>query len=343
VSDRLRQLASSESPSERYTAIRGLAEWEEPEAMRLLVALLADERVGESHYSPIHDETVETLVADEAFAALRKCADRAWPAIIEVLPAATATKPRMIELLRAAKPIARIEMPAAAHDALVAHVAAPWCAFERELARRFRDGELDLEGVWQVWIRDHPDMPGAGIPPLVACAKDHAAVAQQLVELLDGDNGYAAAWGLGQLPVVLDAAWVRAVAASKWPERYPILLPTLARYGEPAVAAIPVCVAILATGTAGISGAKLDQAAKALIAFGPLADAVRPQLLERFLTVDETAGLQGSLRRILADVLGKDRLLEELRGRLDWEATDDWYAKMRKKEIRQLLGMPPPH
>lgn len=330
----------SERAAERFAAIPQLGISDDPRALQRLVELLADEAVGEWHYSPIHDENVDQLVCDEAMHVLQQRLALAWPALVAALPAATTAGTRIRSLLRMLPAADRIALPDEAHAVIAAHAATAGSAFERELARRHREGELDREAVWQIWLRDHPDARSAAIPPLVA-AGEPASVAQQLVELLDDPAvGYGCACALRDLLPALDERWLRAIAESPWPARYPILLPALAKYGEIAAAILPVCVECFEPKSALkiAKSARLQLGKEALLAFGPLAERVRPRLVEIFLTVDEMPSLSDpSTRWPLVELLGKARLAAEL-GDIDALPEPDWYANRRKAEIKKLLS-----
>lgn len=288
-------------------------------------------------------------VSAAAHHALGTIVDLAAPAIVDALPAATGRAAvQLLQLLHALAPAARLGLPAAAHDAIAARTAAPdlisaqpSAVFERELARRHRDGELaDWEGVWQVWLRDHPTLRAAALPLLVATGEP-SSVAQQLIELLDADIGNHVAWALRDLVPGLDDRLVRAVVASPWPARYPIPLPALARRGELAAPLLELCVACCDPRSAirMANSAKLALGIEALKAFGRLADRVRPALLELFLAVDEPGIMEPSPRYALVQLLGQQRLVAELRERIDQLPEPDWYATMRKRDFRAALGL----
>lgn len=331
----------SERADERYAAVHSLASYPELAAARRLVELLSDTGVGESHYSPFADDHVDTTVGEAAYAVLPRLLPMAWPALVVEIRDNGASAKQAFELVRRMSPRDRIAMPAHAHDTLAAFAGDRATQFERALAARHRDGELaSWEAVWQVWIRDHPTHRQNGIAMLLEDAPDQASVAVQMIELLDDPQmAHAASRALYELPVVPDATWVRALAESDWPRKHLALLPALARYGEVASAILPICVELLDVGVSHpLASGRWKLAGEALRAFGPIAERVRPQLIQRYLAIDESPSLaEPSLRFQLVELLGRERLAEELRDVVDALPEDDWYAKQRKREIRKYL------
>ena len=312
----------------RYAAAEALANEPTPEAARRLVEMLADDGSYELDDGiALFDRDPTTVyVHDAALASLATMPSIAWPAIIAALPSATeATGRRMFHALDKLPAEERAALPAEAHDVIVEQARRLWperhagAAWEREFATR---DFADAEAFWRARTL-HPS-GNAKVEAYRRLAKvvaDHAAFVRELVDLLIEHP--TATWLVAelfdQLPPSLPATDVQALAASDLPRQHPILLPVLARYGASAAGIIPTCLALLQQRRLGDGVdwiANEDDrkrwlpASKALALLGDVAAPVRAQLVERFLSIDETMSLHGSLMSFVMDALGDPARLE---------------------------------
>jgi len=320
----------------RYAAAEALANEPSAEAARRLVEMLTDDGSYELDDGiALFDRDPTTVCVYEAARdSLAKMPAIAWPAILAALPTATeGAAGRMFYVLDRLTGEQRAALPPEAHDAIVEQTrkrrpdmlaGATW---ERDFARRAHELP-DAETFWRARTV-HPNGAErvAAYRRLAQVVTDHAAFVRELVDLLIEHP--SAMWLVvelfDQLPPSLPPADVRALAASELPREHPILLPVLARYGEPAAAIIPICLDLLQQRRLGDGVDWIANegdrkrwlpASRALAQLGDVAAPVRAQLVERFLSIDETMSLHGSLMCFVMDALGGDR------ARLEAETAD---------------------
>lgn len=344
----------------RYAHAEALGRAPSEEAASQLVEMLGDDGAYDldDGIALFDREPTTVYVHEAAVAALAAMPAFAGRAIAAALPAATEpTVRRMFDVLDRLAGDHWAALPIEAHDVFVAQTerwrprrlaAATW---ERDFARRAPE-LADAEAFWRARTRHCDGQQRVdAYRRLAQVVTDHAAFVRELVDLLIEHE--SATWLVAelfaQLPPTLPPSDVRALAASGLPRAHPILLPVLARYGEPAADIIPICLELLQQRRLGddvdwianeSDGRRWKPATQALRQLGDVAAPVRPILIERLLATNEVMSLHGSLISALCDALGDWQQLEaELAPRLQALREGGPVERRRAEEIQRRFDV----
>jgi hypothetical protein len=351
---------SDDAPT-RYAAAVALADEPGAAAAERLVALLDDDTsVCTDEGMSVYDVDPTYRPVSAAFEALQRMGPHAWPAMAKVWSGASLrARDHMVRVLPWLPLEERLRLPDDAFAALEAHVGASALSsvvFERALALRLRDGAVkdsalrDPEALWREVFDHHPNLydRGRALVRFARVVTDPVVAARELHALLATPARAPRSDVLAAmlaLPTVLPASLVRELVASPLVRQAPELWGWLARHGAAGHGVIPLCVEALQPSMAGGRpswiGTTLDDrrwrlASAALTACGPLTPDVRATLLQRLVTTNETASLQGSLRSRLCELLGDlDRVEQDLAPQLEaMEHSGDPVDMERARQLR---------